>query len=194
MQTLKLDRESKLVRILGMARVVIGPPALVLLAWSESVRVRGPLTTALAQPQTALVTAISDVLVVGALAAFILWAAAEVVGSKRPILSHFILPVAASHLPLAGIALLSGRRFMGAMLEPGLLDSGQEFMQSPWLIIPSLGHVALGIALLTVVTFLGLHSGYRRASKLKGVRLHLSLVAAIIVAEIVCRFWFAWTG
>ncbi len=177
-----------------MVRVVIGPPALVLLAWSESVRVRGPLTTALAQPQTALVTAISDVLVVGALAAFILWAAAGIAGSKRPVVSQFILPVAASHLPLAGIALLSGRRFMGAMLEPGLIDGSDGFMQSPWLILPSLGQLALGIALLTVVTFLGIHSGYRRASRLEGARLHLSLVVAIIVAEIVCRIWFAWTG
>jgi hypothetical protein len=179
-------------KCLGVARVLIGPPALVLVGAIEGVRPSGPLTVALEHPAPAVPLVISRVLVVSVFTTLALWAAAGLLGTRRPVLLHFAVVALGCQLPMAGVALLVGRRILAESIARAIDGKGEALIEHPWAILSGLGQTAIGVVLLTAVAAAWLYAGHKRASGLEGPRLALSLAAGIVAAELACRVWSHW--
>ena len=181
-------------RILGVARVAVGPPALMAIGALEGLRPRGPLTVSLTHPAPPWTLVVADVLVVLVIVTIALWAAAGLAGRKRPLLLHYTIPAAASQLPLAGVALVLGRRILAGPVTKVVAEQGEELLKDPTPVLSALTHPIVGTVLLTGLAAVWLYQGYRRVSGLEGWRLVVSLLGAILAAEVACRVWFGLLG
>jgi hypothetical protein len=180
-------------KLVGVVRVVVGPPALVLMAAIGGVHVTGPATLSLAHPAPALALVVSDVLTVFVLATLALWGASVVAGCRPPLVG-FVLPVAASQLPMAAVALLVGRNVLGQIVGRTLASHGEALMAEPHEALAPLMPLAIGVLVLTALAVGVLYVGYRRATNMTGYRLAASFVGGLVCAEVLCRAWFVLAG
>jgi hypothetical protein len=187
------ERAPRRAKITAIARAAIGPPALVFVAATQGLRVTGPLTVSLTHPSPAWALVVSDVLSVLALATLALWAASVLAGRPAPVLG-FMLPVAASQLPMAAAALICGRTILGRIVSRVLAGSGESLLANPRAAFTPFVPAMVGLLLLTALAAGVMYVGYRRATKMAGYRLALSFVGGLVGAEILCRAWFVLAG
>jgi hypothetical protein len=186
--------QTPLRRALGIARAAIGPPVLFVVAATQGVRITGVATVALAHPMPGWRLAAADVLVALALGTIALWAAAALVG-KRGTLSHFMLPVAMAQLPLAGLALVVGRRVLAASVAHMVGGRGEDaLLKHPAAALSGLIPTAIVTLLVTVLVVGVLYTAYRRVTGLTGWRLPVSFAGGLLAAEIICRLWAWWAA
>jgi len=184
--------QTRLRRILGIARVAIGPPVLLVIAATQGVRITGVATVALAHPMPGWHLAVADVLVALALGTLAFWAAAALAG-KRCTLAHLALPVAMAQLPLAGVALVVGRRVLAATVAHAVSGHGEdELLKNPAAVLSSLIPTAIVALLLTILVVGVLFTAYRRVTGLTGWRLPVSFAGGLLAAEVICRVWAWW--
>lgn len=187
------DTATSRSRIIGIVRAAIGPPALFLVAVTQGVRVTGPITASLAHPKPPLSLVLSDVLSVFVLATLAFWAASVLAG-KRSAVAGFVVPVAASQLPMAAVALVVGRSVLGGIVTRALSGGGEELLADPAAALKPAAPVAIGVVLLTALAVGVLYFGYCRVTRLTGFRLTLSFIGGLVGGELLCRAWFLWTG
>jgi protein-S-isoprenylcysteine O-methyltransferase Ste14 len=188
------DRRSPRRQVLGLVRLALGPPVLVVVAATQGVRVTGVATVALAHPAPDWRLAVADVLVALALGTLCFWAAAALAGRREPA-APFLIPVASAQLPLAAVAILVGKRVLAAAVARAVARrSGDELLARPLTLLGSLGPNLIAVLLATVLVIGVLYAAYRRVSRLEGWRLPVSFGAGLLSAEIVCRLWAWWAG
>jgi hypothetical protein len=188
------DRQTPLRRALGLARLAVGPPALLLVAATQGVRVTGVATVSLAHPHPGWQLAVADVLAALALGAVCFWAAAALAG-RRAQLAHFLIPVASAQLPLAAAALLVGQRILAGALARAIAGRDEDkLIADPLAVLSHLVPSAIGVLLVTILVVGALYVAYRRVTRLEGWRLPVSFAGGLLSAEIVCRLWAWWAG
>ena len=186
--------KTRLRQVLGLARVAIGPPVLLVIAATQGVRVTGVATVALAHPAPGWRLALADVLAALALGTIAFWAAAALAG-KRGTLAHFLMPVATAQLPLAGVALVVGRRILAAMVARAATGRGEdELLANPLAAFSSLIPTVIVTLLLTILVVGVLYTAYRRVTGLTGWRLPVSFAGGLLSAEVICRLWAWWAA
>ncbi len=186
--------QTPLRQVLGLVRLALGPPVLLIVAATQGVRVTGVATVALAHPAPGWRLAAADVLVALALGTVCFWAAAALAGRRGPA-APFLIPVASAQLPLAAVAVLAGQRVLAAAV--GRAVSGRdedELLARPLALLADLGPTLIAILLATVLVIGVLYAAYRRVTRLEGWRLPVSFGGALLSAEIVCRLWAWWAG
>lgn len=180
--------------LLGILRLALGPPILIVIAETQGVRVTGVATVSLAHPDPHWRLAIADVLVALALGAFAFWTASSLARWRAP-LSHFCLVVACGQLPLAAVALLVGRNVLGRLLVDAVGKQGEKtLLRAPLSVLSHLIPSAIAVLLVSVLVIGVLYSAYRRTTRLEGSRLALSFVGGLAGAELLCRLWAWWAG
>jgi len=187
------EKASERPKVAAILRVVIGPPALLIAAALQGVRVTGPITLSLAHPAPPWSLILSDVLSVVVLATVAFWGASVVAGRRSPV-AGFILPVAASQLPMAAAAVLVGRDIQGWAMNRALGAGGAEVLAAPGPALAPFVPAAIGVVVLTAVAAGILYVGYCRATRATGFRVALSFAGGLVAAEVLCRAWFLWTG
>jgi hypothetical protein len=177
-----------------MARLVLGPPVLLIVAALQGVRVTGVATVALAHPAPGWQMAAADVLAALALGTLCFWAAAALAG-RRGTLSHYLVPVAAAQLPLAALAILVGPRVLAAGLGRAVTGRDEDdLLSQPLSVVADLVPTLIAVVLVTVLVIGVLYAAYRRVTQLQGWRLPVSFGGGLLAAEIVCRLWAWCTG
>jgi len=174
-------------------RAILGPTGLVIVGAAQAVRVTGPLTVALTNPQPPVTLVVADVLAVLALSTLALSAASSLCASRPPMI-RLALTVAASQLPMALVALLVGRATLGRSVVSAIDEHGQKLMTQPGLLLQSLGVSAACVLVLTALAVGILLLGYERATRARGWRMYASFAVGLIAAELVCRLWFRFAG
>jgi len=188
------ERRTPLRQVLGLVRLALGPPVLLVVAATQGVRVTGVATVALAHPAPGWRPAAADVLAALALGTVCFWAAAALAG-RRGLVSHFLIPVASAQLPLAALAILVGRGVLGAAVRRAVTGrDGDELLARPLALLAGLGPTLIAVLLVTVLVVGVLYAAYRRVTCLEGWRLPVSFGGGLIAAEIVCRLWAWWAG